>query len=203
MRSISTYGLVAFSTVLSSWGEVRINELMASNTRAFPDITDFEDYPDWIELYNSSTEEISLNGYFLSDNLDQPLKWGFAPDAVIGAQEYLIVIADGHDTPKNRPIRRTAWPFATVTTEKHHTNFSLSSSGEELVLTKREASSESLIIPGSVWRYLDNGSDQGEVWRDRDFDDSSWASGPAPLGYGDDPATEISFGDSDDRHITS
>lgn len=203
MRSIISCGLVAFSTILSAWAEVRINELMPSNTRAFPDITDFEDYPDWIELYNSSTEEISLNGYFLSDSIDEPLKWGFARDAVIGAGEYLIVIADGNDTPKNRPIRRTAWPFAWVTTEKHHTNFSLSSAGEELVLTQRMTNTETLILAGSTWRYLDDGSDQNDAWRAPGFDDSSWAGGAAPLGYGDDPATEISFGRSRDRHITS
>jgi hypothetical protein len=36
---------------------------------------------------------------------------------------------------------------------------------------------------GSVWNYLDDGSDQGAAWRALGFDDSAWASGPAPLGY--------------------
>lgn len=51
---------------------------------------------------------------------------------------------------------------------------------------------------GSVWKYLDNGSDQGAAWYAAEFDDSSWASGPAPLGYADSngrpPATTNSFG---------
>lgn len=50
----------------------------------------------------------------------------------------------------------------------------------------------------SVWRYLDNGSNQGTNWIGIDFDDSLWASGMAPLGYGDSagrfPATTNSFG---------
>ena len=43
--------LLLLATV--SHAQIRIHELMASNTRAYPDITDFEDYPDWIELKNS------------------------------------------------------------------------------------------------------------------------------------------------------
>lgn len=51
---------------------------------------------------------------------------------------------------------------------------------------------------GSVWKYLDDGSDQGTAWQATEFDDSSWADGPAPLGYADSngrfPATTNSFG---------
>ena len=58
---------------------------------------------------------------------------------------------------------------------------------------------------GSEWRYLDDGSDQGTAWRTTNFDDSSWASGPAELGYGDgDEATVIDFGgDPRNKHVTS
>ena len=35
------------------------------------------------------------------------------------------------------------------------------------------------------------------------FDDSAWGQGPAPLGYGDNPATVLGFGADDNRHITS
>ena len=41
------------------------------------------------------------------------------------------------------------------------------------------------INKGSTWKYLDNGSNQGTAWTGVAFDDSSWASGPAELGYGD------------------
>src|SRR4029077_20842670 len=46
-------------------------------------------------------------------------------------------------------------------------------------------SSGFLVEPGAVWKYLDNGSDQGTNWIVRKFDDSTWASGLAELGYGD------------------
>lgn len=52
-----------------------------------------------------------------------------------------------------------------------------------------------LIPAGSDWRYLDNGSDQGTNWRNLEFDDAGWKTGPAPLGYGDgDAATTVEFG---------
>ncbi len=63
-----------------------------------------------------------------------------------------------------------------------------------LVLTNCPAAAQTtLVSTGSVWRYLDTGADQGTVWRSAAFDDSSWASGPAQLGFGDgDEATILS-----------
>lgn len=52
-----------------------------------------------------------------------------------------------------------------------------------------------LILAGSVWKYLDNGSNQGAAWKEPGFSDAGWASGPAQLGYGDgDEATVVSYG---------
>lgn len=45
---------------------------------------------------------------------------------------------------------------------------------------------------GSIWKYLDDGSNQGTVWRGIGYDDTSWASDPTQLGYGDgDEATVV------------
>jgi hypothetical protein len=62
-----------------------------------------------------------------------------------------------------------------------------------------------VIAAGATWRYLDNGSDQGTAWREPSFDDSSWASGSAQLGYGDgDEVTVVSYGLNPlDKHITT
>ena len=52
-----------------------------------------------------------------------------------------------------------------------------------------------LVPTGSSWKYLDNGSNQGTAWRAAVFNDGSWASGLAQLGYGDgDEATVVSYG---------
>ncbi len=61
-----------------------------------------------------------------------------------------------------------------------------------------------LVPTGSVWHYLDDGSDQGTAWQALGFDHSTWASGPAQLGYGDgDEATVVSFGGSHGAKFTT
>ena len=56
-------------------------------------------------------------------------------------------------------------------------------------------SAAALVPFGSVWKYLDDGSNQSNAWRSVDYEDGGWASGPAQLGYGDgDEATEVSYG---------
>lgn len=63
-----------------------------------------------------------------------------------------------------------------------------------------------ILVPrGSEWRFLDTGAAPGETWKDIDFDDSSWRSGNAPIGYGEeDAATEISFGENpEEKHAAA
>ncbi len=63
---------------------------------------------------------------------------------------------------------------------------------------------QTIIEKGSVWSYLDDGSDAGTVWRGLDYDDSAWKSGPAELGYSNAPVTIVSFGnDPANKYITT
>jgi hypothetical protein len=41
-----------------------------------------------------------------------------------------------------------------------------------------------LVSTGAVWRYLNDGSDQGASWQQTGFNDGDWLAGPAPLGWG-------------------
>jgi PKD repeat protein len=61
-----------------------------------------------------------------------------------------------------------------------------------------------LVDSGAVWKYLDDGSDQDSAWRAPGFDDDTWTSGPAQLGYGDgDEATVLGYGsDPNNKYIT-
>ncbi len=44
----------------------------------------------------------------------------------------------------------------------------------------------------NVWKYLDTGANAGTSWRSNSFNDSSWLSGQAQLGYGDgDEFTQV------------
>lgn len=62
-----------------------------------------------------------------------------------------------------------------------------------------------LIQQGAEWRYLDNGTDPGPQWTNAAFDDSSWKSGAAELGYGDGgEVTKVSYGPNvNQKYITT
>jgi hypothetical protein len=62
-----------------------------------------------------------------------------------------------------------------------------------------------LIAINAVWKYLDNGSNQGSAWQTVSFDDGAWASGPAELGYGDgDEKTVLGYGsDANNKFVTA
>jgi len=68
-----------------------------------------------------------------------------------------------------------------------------------------------LVPAGAIWKYLDNGSNQGTNWAQTNFNDGSWEFGPAELGYGEnDEATRVEdnatpgYNSSDtDRYITT
>ncbi len=63
-----------------------------------------------------------------------------------------------------------------------------------------------VFIPrGAVWNYLDTGANLGTAWKEPGYNDGSWSSGPAQLGYGDNgEVTTISYGsDGNNKHITT
>ena len=64
-----------------------------------------------------------------------------------------------------------------------------------LETTETAPGANDIVSLGSTWSYLDDGTDQGTAWREPDFDDSAWESGPAELGFGDaDEETVITRG---------
>lgn len=48
-----------------------------------------------------------------------------------------------------------------------------------------------LVRTGRTWHFLATGTDPGSSWHEIGFDDSAWASGPSPLGYGDGDETTV------------
>ena len=111
---------------------VVINEIMASNN-----ITIFDedgDASDWLELYNTGSESIDITGWYLSDDSLNITKWQFG-DAVINPNEYLIVFASDKDT------LRSYW----------HTNFKISASGEEIILSDENGLIiDQIFVPQSI-----------------------------------------------------
>ena len=105
-----------FYTISESLGNsLVINEIMASN--AYTQADEYGEYNDWIELYNNTNNDISLDGFFLSDDEMELTKWTF-PDTTILAKNYIIIWAD-KDTVQNGL----------------HANFKLSAIGESVYLS--------------------------------------------------------------------
>ena len=185
---------------------VIINEFLASNVTSNPEMIDFDDYSDWIELYNINNDPIVLDGYFITDDFADPLKWRIPDNTVINGEGFLLLWADDYDEVPGRTHTRPYWPWDNFTTQNYHTNFKLSKSGEQLGLFQASQSETFTIIEdGSLWKYLDDGSDQDSAWIAIGFDDDSWESGYAELGYGDgDEATVVEYGpDEDNKYITT
>lgn len=97
---------------------VVINEFMASNSQTLAD--EDGDFSDWIELYNRSSQPVSLAGVGLSDTSSTPFRW-VLPTIDLAPGQHLLIWASG----KNR-----ATPGSPL-----HTNFSISAGGEPLLLT--------------------------------------------------------------------
>jgi len=94
--------------------QVVINELVASNSGGIED-PEFNDTGDWIELYNNSSNEADLSGFYLTDNLGEYNKWQFPTGSQIEGNGYLLIWADGTNTGL-------------------HTSFKLTKDGEEVGL---------------------------------------------------------------------
>jgi hypothetical protein len=98
--------------------QIAMNEIMASNSLVNQD--EDGDYEDWIEIYNYGQEAVNLENIGLSDNYKNPFKWVF-PAITLQPGAYLLVWASGKD-------RKT--PGSPL-----HTNFSISASGEGVILS--------------------------------------------------------------------
>ena len=72
---------------------IKINEVVSSNS----EYTDEDgDTPDWFELHNFGSEDVSLDGLFISDDLDELDKWVF-PNITLAPDKYLLVWASKKD----------------------------------------------------------------------------------------------------------
>ena len=96
---------IVFSFIVLSFSfsqNVQLNELVSSNQNTYFD--EDGDTPDWIELYNSSSNSISLNNWGLSDNVDDPFKWRI-PDVILEPDDFLMIMASN----KNRVDIISEW----------------------------------------------------------------------------------------------
>jgi hypothetical protein len=94
-----------------------ISEFLASNRQGLKD--EDGEFQDWIELRNTGSTTVSLQGWFLTDSSAQLAKWK-VPATNLPPQQRLMVFASGKDR--------------SMVGARLHTSFSLSTEGEYLAL---------------------------------------------------------------------
>ena len=127
-----------------------INELMAANDGA---VEHDGAFPDWFEVYNPGRIDISLAGFTVTDDLDEPTKAPLDDQLVVPAGGFVVLWATGDAGPDQVP-------------------FKLSSDGEALGLFFPDGSPADQIQFGAI-------SDNLSLARDSDGD-PDWAVTAAP-----------------------
>ena len=153
LRATDLAGLTVESSITLPVEEarVRINEVLAVSTAASLPKDENNLPQDWIELYNELAQPVNLAGWKLSDDPDDLAKWTF-PNATIPPNGYFLVFASGSGaTPASSPP---------------HTNFSLSQSGERLILSRPDGVVVSdfdppELFPNSTWGVRGGGTELG------------------------------------------
>jgi len=110
--------LLCFTVSIISYSQVLINEFSVSNIDQFLD--SFGKGEDWIELYNTSDQDVDISGWHLTDKENKPGKWKIPAGTMIPAKGYMLFLCSGRDA---------------VFGQEFHTNFKLSQTkGSDIVM---------------------------------------------------------------------
>lgn len=124
----STEGYQAYQAATKvTGGALVINEIMADPITGLTD--EDGELSDWIELYNTTDQAISLDNYALSNKENKPLKWRFPKGAVVAAHGYYVVYCSG----KDRADSASSVPHANFRISAEHDTIVLSDSHGRLV----------------------------------------------------------------------
>lgn len=85
-----------------AFSQLKINEIQTANAKTILD--EDGDNEDWIEIINTGSTALNLEGYGLSDDPSSPFKWVF-PKIEIGPQQKMLLFASG----KNRSSSVNHW----------------------------------------------------------------------------------------------
>ena len=101
-------------------GALIISEICPDPLTGYRD--EFGELVDWVELYNTTGQTISLDNYALSNNENKPLKWRFPEGACVAPYGYYVVFCSGKDIDNGA-------------TGVAHTNFKVSAEHDTIVLS--------------------------------------------------------------------
>ena len=69
---------------------IQLNEIVSSNGNLLYD--EDGETPDWIEIYNNTSEPRNLLGYGITDDPNDLQKWVF-PSTIINPSDYMVLFA--------------------------------------------------------------------------------------------------------------
>lgn len=84
---------------LQSQSQVVINEYSASNLALIMD--NYQEYEDWIELYNAGSTGVNIGGYYLSDDTASLMRWALPSSVFLPSHNYLKIWASGRNEVLN------------------------------------------------------------------------------------------------------
>lgn len=115
----------AFLLTSSSFAQIRINEIMASNSTTVTD--DQGDFDDWVEILNMGSVSIDIGGIYVSDDPENPTKW-----QIPGNESASTTIAPGEF--------KLLWFDDDADDGALHFPMKLSALGESVILTESDGS---------------------------------------------------------------
>lgn len=143
-----------------------LTEVMASNNLYFPD--ENGEYHDYVEIHNTSSKDVNLNGWYLADSSDSLKDWSF-PAVNLPAGGYLAVHCSG--------MNRKSDP------NHLHTDFKIGSEGESIYLTRPDGQTvsavETIALMGDQSYSLVNGEWTTEIGPTPGLENTEEAAGRA------------------------
>ena len=115
---------------LTPFPSLWLNELQADNLNGITNSAG--QHTGWLELYNPSTNVISLKGLYLANNYTNLLQWAFPSNAVINAGQFEVIFADALTNLS--------------TTNELHTSFVLPSGTGSLALTRLATNGQQQVL---------------------------------------------------------
>ncbi len=121
------------------WSQtLMINEVAAAIINS--QVDDYGEFEDWIEIYNPTSRDIDIGGWYITDNLEKPGKWRIPAtnprQTNVLAGDYILLFAD-KDTVQG-PV---------------HLNFGLKKDGEQLALFRLDKD-EFVLVDSVSFRKL-------------------------------------------------
>ncbi|NTV82687.1 MAG: T9SS type A sorting domain-containing protein [Bacteroidales bacterium] len=107
-KLFSILALILLIQLFPAKSQILINEYSASNLNTVQD--NYNEFEDWIELYNAGTTGVNLGGYYLGDDTASVFRWVFPADLFLPSHGHLKIWASGRDE---------------VSGSNYHTNFRL------------------------------------------------------------------------------